>query len=74
MGSRFCAFLCWFVCVGVFVCIRGRRRWWGREEVQVGFADGEEREKKGAKWEINKIIEYTATVTVYICTVTVANV
>ena len=30
--------------------------------------------KKGAKWEINKIIEYTATVTMYICTVTVANV
>ena len=30
--------------------------------------------KKGAKWEINKIIGYTATVTVYICTVTIANV
>ena len=32
------------------------------------------REKNGAKWEINKIIGYTATVTVYICTVIVANV
>ena len=27
--------------------------------------------KKGAKWEINKIIGYTATVTVYICIVIV---
>ena len=32
------------------------------------------RKKKGAKREINKIIGYTSTVTVYICTITVANV
>ena len=30
--------------------------------------------KKEAKWEINKIIGYTATVTVYIYTVTITNV
>ena len=30
--------------------------------------------KKGVKCEINKIIGYTTTVAVYICTVTVANV
>ena len=33
-----------------------------------------ERKKKGAKREINKIIGYTSTVIVYICTITVANV
>ena len=33
-----------------------------------------ERKKKVQNWEINKIIIYTATVTVYICTVTVTNV
>ena len=35
---------------------------------------GEEREKKDAKYEINKIIVYTAIVTMYICIVTIANV
>ena len=30
--------------------------------------------KKGVKWEINKIIEYTTIIIVYIYTVTVANV
>ena len=33
-----------------------------------------ERKKKVQNWEINKIIIYTATVTVYIYTVTIANV
>ena len=33
-----------------------------------------ERKKKVRNWEINKIIVYTATVTVYIYTVTVVNV
>ena len=33
-----------------------------------------EREKKKTKCEINKIIVYTATLIVYICTVTVPNV
>ena len=58
--------------VGVFVCIKGRRRWWGREDDWVGFVDGEEREKKGAKCEINKILICKATVTVHICTIIVA--
>ena len=30
--------------------------------------------KKGVKWEINKIIEYTTTIIVYIYTITIANV
>ena len=30
--------------------------------------------KKGAKWEINKIIGYTVTIIVYKCMVTVVNV
>ena len=34
----------------------------------------EKREKKGRKWEMNKIINGRATVTVYISTVTVARV
>ena len=40
--------------------------------IGVGFADGEEREKKGAKFEIIKIMYRRAIVTVYICTITVA--
>ena len=51
-----------FVCGSV--CIRGRG---------IGCADGEEREKKGAKLEIIKIMYRWATVTVHICTVTVAH-
>ena len=51
----FCASLCWFVCVGVFVCIKGRRRWWGRAKVWVCFANGEEREKMS---KIMKLIKY----------------
>ena len=67
--------LCWFcdagfvgvsVCVDVFVCIRGRWRWWGRKDVWVGFVDGEEREEKEVKCEINKILVCKATVTVHI--------
>ena len=38
----------------------------------IGFADGEEREKKkGAKLEITKIMYRRATITVHICTFTV---
>ena len=39
----------------------------------VGCANGEEREKKGVKLEIIKIMYRRATVTVYICTVTVVH-
>ena len=38
----------------------------------VGFADGEERGKKGVKLEIIKIMYRRATVTMYVCMVTVA--
>ena len=39
----------------------------------VGCADGEERKKKGAELEIIIIMYRRTTVTVYICTVTVAH-
>ena len=45
-----------------------------RGEVTEFVEHGEEREKKGSKREINKIINGRATVTVYIYTVTVARV
>ena len=44
----------------------------GEDDEGVGFADGEEREKKRSKLEIIKIMYRRATVTVHICTVTVA--
>ena len=73
VGSRFCASLCWFVCVGVFVY--QRKKMMMRERRGMSWFCRRRRErKKEAKWEINKIIGYTATVTVYICTVTVTNV
>jgi len=43
-------------------------------EVTEFVVHGEEREKKCAKCEINKIIGYTSTRTMHICTVTVAHV
>ena len=43
------------------------------DDEDVGFANGEERKKKkGAKLEIIKIMYRGATVTVHICTVTIA--
>ena len=42
-----------------------------RDRRCVGFADGEEREKKGVKLEIIKIMYRKATVTMHICMVTV---
>ena len=42
-----------------------------RDRRCVGFADGEEREKKGVKLEIIKIMYRKTTVTMHICTVTV---
>ena len=43
------------------------------DDESVGCADGEERDKKGVKLEIIIIMYRRATVTVYICTVTVAH-
>ena len=45
-----------------------------RGEVIEFVVHGEKREKKRCKCEINKIVEYTFTVTVHICTVIVAHV
>ena len=56
----------WF-CVCGSVCIRGRRRWWGR-----WFCRWRRERKKRSKLEIIKIMYRRATVTVHICTVTVA--
>ena len=39
---------------------------------RISFADGEEREKKMSESEIIKILNAHVTVTVHICTVTVA--
>ena len=58
----------WFcVCVCGSVCIRGRRRWWGR-----WFCRWRREREKRSKLEIIKIMYRRATVTVHICTVTVA--
>ena len=59
VGSVWMVCLCWFcnagslgvsTCVGVFVCMREGRRWWGREDAWVGFVDGEKREKRSEMW------------------------
>ena len=60
------------LCVGVFVCIWGKRRRWGEGKL-LSLLSTEKREK-GSKREINKIINGRATVTMYIYTVTVARV
>ena len=57
------------LCVGVFVCIWGKRRRW---EVTKFVEPREKREKKRSEREISKIINGRATVTVYINMVTVA--
>ena len=57
------------------VCVYLRKKKMGEEKFETKFIlHREEREKKGEKCEINKIIVYTVTVTVYICIVTIANV
>ena len=55
-----------FVSIGV--CVLEEEE----DDEDVGFANGEERKKKGAKLEIIKIMYRGATVTVHICTVTIA--
>ena len=68
-------FVCWFVCVDVFVCGCGcvcvhlRKKKMRREKSSLCT---KKREKKKVRTEINKIINKNATVTVHICTVTVA--
>ena len=56
------------LCVGVFVCIWGKRRRW---EVTKFVEPREKREKKRSEREISKIINRRATVTMYIYMVTV---
>ena len=60
-----------FVSIGV--CVSEEEE----DDKGIGFADGEERvrgKKKRAKLDIIKIMYRRATITVYICTVTVARV
>ena len=73
----------WVLCVSVLACLCGcvcvyqRKKKMMRERRSLSWFCRWRRErekKKGAKCEINKIIGYTTTITVYICTVTVANV
>ena len=71
----------WVLCVPVLACLCGcvcvhqRKKKMMRERRSMSwFCRWRRERKKGAKWEINKIIGYTATVTVYICIVIVANV
>ena len=56
------------------VCLYLRKKKMRRGEVIEFVVHGEKREKKRCKCEINKIIEYTFTVTVHICTVIIAHV
>ena len=49
-----------YVCLCLCVCQRKKKMM--RERRCVGFADGEEREKKGVKCEINKILVCKAKV------------
>ena len=67
------------LCVGlsVWVCLcvsEGEEDDEGEKKYELVLQMEKRERKKGAKWEINKIIGYTATVTVYICTITIANV
>ena len=70
-------FLCVFVlvCLCGCVCVYQRKKKMMRERRSLSwFCIWRRERKKRAKWEINKIIWYTATVIMYICTVTIANV
>ena len=59
----------------VCLCVSEEKEDKGRRSLRLSsFCTKKREEKKGVKCEINKIIVYTATVTVYICMVTVANV
>ena len=65
--------VCTCLCVGVFVCIWGKRRRWGEEKL-LSLLSTEKKEKKRSECEINTIINGRATVTVYIYMVTVTHV
>ena len=62
------------LCVGVFVCIWGKRRRWGEKKLLSLLSTEKREKKKRSKREINKIINGRATVTVYIYTITVTRV
>ena len=61
--------LCECVCVWVCLClcVSEEKEDEERRSLRLSSFCMEKREKKNAKCEINKIIVYTTTVTVYIC-------
>ena len=63
--------MCLCMGVGVFVCVHLRKKKMRRGKLSSLVVHGEEREKK-VRTEINKIINTHASITVHICTVTVA--
>ena len=63
--------VCLCVGVGMFVCVHLRKKKMRRGKLSLLVVHREEREKK-VRMEINKITNTHATVTVYICMVTVA--
>ena len=65
------AWMCLCVGVGVFVCVHLRKKKMRRGKLSPLAVHEEEREKK-VRTEINKIINTHASITVHICTVTVA--
>ena len=66
--------LCGCVCVWVCLCVSEEKEDEERRSLRLSSFCMEKREKKNAKCEINKIIVYTTTVTVYIYKVTIVNV
>ena len=78
----------WLICVSVFVClsvglslwvchcVTGEKEDEGEEKIRnlSSFQrEKREREKKKPNWEMNKIIRYKVTITMHICTVTIAS-
>ena len=63
--------MCLCMGVGVFVCVHLRKKKMRRGKLSPLVVHEEEREKK-VQTEINKIINTHASITVHICTVTVA--
>ena len=66
-----CLFVCDCVWVCLCLCVSEEK---DDEERSQFLLQREEREKKGTKQEINKMWCTRATVTVHICTVTIASV
>ena len=71
----------WVLCVSVLACLCGcvcvyqRKKKMMRERRSMSwFCRWRRERKKEAKWEINKITGYSATVIVYICMVIITNV